>query len=67
MATIRPKGSGEAEANLAPAIIHAIVFLVAIGYAQNYYFHLRKFVSRDFYTGCGLLTSCPGHHKNNAH
>ncbi|KAH7260452.1 Hypothetical protein NCS54_00809900 [Fusarium falciforme] len=22
-------------------IIHAIVFLVAIGYAQNYYFHLR--------------------------
>jgi hypothetical protein len=25
------------------AIIHAIVFLVGIGYAQNYYFHLRKF------------------------
>ena len=25
------------------AIIHALVFLVAIGYAQNYYFHLRKF------------------------
>jgi hypothetical protein len=24
------------------AIIHAIVFLVGIGYAQNYYFHLRK-------------------------
>lgn len=23
------------------AIIHAIVFLVGIGYAQNYYFHLR--------------------------
>merc|ERR1712225_131554 len=22
-------------------IIHAIVFLVAVGYAQNYYFHLR--------------------------
>ena len=22
-------------------IIHAIVFLLAIGYAQNYYFHLR--------------------------
>lgn len=25
------------------AIIHALVFLVAVGYAQNYYFHLRKF------------------------
>lgn len=24
------------------AIIHAIIFLVTIGYAQNYYFHLRK-------------------------
>jgi F-type H+-transporting ATPase subunit f len=24
------------------AIIHAIVFLVGIGYAQNYYFHLRE-------------------------
>lgn len=24
------------------AIVHALVFLVAIGYAQNYYFHLRK-------------------------
>lgn len=24
------------------AIIHALVFLVAVGYAQNYYFHLRK-------------------------
>lgn len=23
------------------AIIHAVVFLVAIGYAQNYYYHLR--------------------------
>ncbi|ROW08093.1 hypothetical protein VPNG_06093 [Cytospora leucostoma] len=27
----------------AKPIIHAIVFLLAIGYAQNYYFHLRKF------------------------
>ncbi|OAA51066.1 mitochondrial F1F0 ATP synthase subunit F [Beauveria brongniartii RCEF 3172] len=26
----------------ATPIIHAIVFLVGIGYAQNYYFHLRK-------------------------
>ncbi|KAM3427375.1 hypothetical protein MY4824_009496 [Beauveria thailandica] len=25
----------------ATPIIHAIVFLVGIGYAQNYYFHLR--------------------------
>lgn len=25
------------------AIIHALIFLVAVGYAQNYYFHLRKF------------------------
>lgn len=24
------------------AIVHALVFLVAVGYAQNYYFHLRK-------------------------
>jgi hypothetical protein len=62
-----PGESGEAEANLAPAIIHAIVVLVAIGYAQNYYFHLRKFVPRNFLTGRGLLTSRPGHHKNNAH
>ncbi|KAK7748929.1 ATP synthase f chain, mitochondrial precursor [Cytospora paraplurivora] len=25
----------------AKPIIHAIVFLLAVGYAQNYYFHLR--------------------------
>jgi len=25
------------------AIIHAILFLVGIGYAQNYYFHLSKY------------------------
>ncbi|KAL2110199.1 hypothetical protein VUR80DRAFT_1458 [Thermomyces stellatus] len=25
----------------AKPIIHAVVFLVAIGYAQNYYYHLR--------------------------
>jgi len=24
------------------AIIHVVVFLVAIGYAQNYYYHLRE-------------------------
>ncbi|KAI5457166.1 mitochondrial F1-F0 ATP synthase subunit F of fungi-domain-containing protein [Mariannaea sp. PMI_226] len=28
----------------AKPIIHAIVFLVAIGYAQNYYFHLRTYL-----------------------
>ena len=27
------------------AIIHALVFFVAVGYAQNYYFHLRKYMS----------------------
>jgi ABC-type iron transport system FetAB permease component len=32
----------ETETNLAVAIIHAIVFLLVVGYAQNYYFHLRK-------------------------
>ncbi|TGO12932.1 hypothetical protein BTUL_0080g00520 [Botrytis tulipae] len=26
----------------ATPIIHALIFLVGIGYAQNYYFHLRK-------------------------
>lgn len=25
------------------AIVHALVFLLAIGYAQNYYFHLREY------------------------
>lgn len=30
------------------AIIHALVFLVAVGYAQNYYFHLRKFHLEGF-------------------
>lgn len=34
----------EAETDFAPAIIHAIVFLLVVGYAQNYYFHLRKSV-----------------------
>lgn len=35
--------------NVAAAIIHAIVFLVGIGYAQNYYFHLRML--KDFVGG----------------
>lgn len=29
------------------AIVHVIVALIAIGYAQNYYFHLRKLVSHQ--------------------
>jgi hypothetical protein len=24
------------------ALVHVIGFLIALGYAQNYYFHLRK-------------------------
>lgn len=35
------------------AIIHALVFLVAVGYAQNYYFHLRKFCLKGFGSWCG--------------
>ena len=45
------------------AIIHAIAFLVGIGYAQNYYFHLRKSGSEDG----GMKLMFVGHHKNNAH
>lgn len=26
------------------AIIHAIVLILVVGYAQNYYFHLRTFI-----------------------
>jgi hypothetical protein len=35
---------GRRTADLSLAIIHAIVFLLVVGYAQNYYFHLRKFM-----------------------
>lgn len=28
---------------IAAAVIHTIVFLIAIGYAQNYYYHLRMY------------------------
>lgn len=36
-------GNGyESETDILAAVIHAIAFLVAIGYAQNYYFHLRE-------------------------
>ncbi|KAK0120643.1 hypothetical protein ONS96_010847 [Cadophora gregata f. sp. sojae] len=37
----RPPRQSEQDTDRISAIIHAIVFLVAIGYAQNYYFHLR--------------------------
>lgn len=36
---LAPSGRG---ADLFLAIIHAIIGLLIIGYAQNYYFHLRK-------------------------
>jgi hypothetical protein len=51
------------------AIVHALVFLVAIGYAQNYYFHLRKSPPRKHETviSMSLTRNTPGHHKNNAH
>lgn len=26
------------------AIVHALLFLIGIGYAQNYYFHLRTYI-----------------------
>jgi len=37
-------------------IIHAIVFLVAVGYAQNYYFHLRNYPWPSFSEELYLLT-----------
>ena len=38
-------GNGyESETDILAAVIHAIAFLVAIGYAQNYYFHLRMYL-----------------------
>ncbi len=63
------------------AIIQAIVVLVVIGYAQQYYFHLRMFLqtlslSLNVEEPCNhnlvlpLANSCfssLGHHKNNAH
>jgi hypothetical protein len=38
------------------AIIHAIIGLLALGYAQNYYFHLRMLKSLQ--AGEGLLIDC---------
>jgi hypothetical protein len=49
------------------AVIHAIAFLLVVGYAQNYYFHLRKFPFVP-YTLCICSNRyIEGHHKNNAH
>jgi hypothetical protein len=50
------------------AIIQAIAFLIALGYAQNYYFHLRKSINMlgklmALFSDSGLA----GHHKNHAH
>lgn len=42
--------------NCIVAIIHAIVFLVAVGYAQNYYFHLRNYPWPSFSEELYLLT-----------
>jgi F-type H+-transporting ATPase subunit f len=36
-----------ADCSFSLALIHVIAFVVAIGYAQNYYFHLRKLVKVD--------------------
>jgi hypothetical protein len=51
------------------ALVHAIIFLLAVGYAQNYYFHLRKLFStvslRDPLDAWSDTVA--GHHKNNAH
>ena len=37
------------------ALIHIIVFLVGVGYAQNYYFHLRACL--PYFAICGDLSS----------
>lgn len=55
------------------AIVHALVFLVAIGYAQNYYFHLRESSlggrgeGAEMEKSAALTRNLLGHHKNNAH
>lgn len=50
------------------AIVHVIALLITMGYAQEYYFHLRmsrvSSASRLLLQG---LISVIGHHKNNAH
>ena len=46
------------------ALVHVIGALIALGYAQNYYFHLRMYRSASVTTD--ILTNA-GHHKNNVH
>jgi hypothetical protein len=47
------------------ALAHLVGGLILIGYAQNYYFHLRKWLLEwDFPM---VANSFTGHHKNNAH
>lgn len=54
-------------ADIGIALVHVIGGLLLLGYAQNYYFHLRKFcLKRDSGRNI-LLTATTGHHKNNAH
>ena len=51
-----------------PAIVHAICFLLAVGYAQNYYFHLRESARPPHdVSGDAKTDRHTGHHKNNAH
>ena len=38
------------------AIIHFLVFLIGVGYAQNYYFHLRAYILP--YNACICPTNC---------
>lgn len=41
------------------AVIHALVLLIGIGYAQNYYFHLRKLTLEvDSRLGMQAIANC---------
>ena len=56
-------------------IVHVIAGLIVLGYANNYYFHLRKFsdlgdIGPLLGTRSWLKNDVDvdiGHHKNNAH
>ncbi|KXS93763.1 hypothetical protein AC578_4733 [Pseudocercospora eumusae] len=47
-------------------LVHVIGTLMAFGYAQNYYFHLREY-DRGQLRRKGKTNEDAGHHKNNAH
>lgn len=50
------------------ALVHIIGSLIVLGYAQNYYFHLRMLKALGLHGEIALeLTVLSGHHKNNAH